>query len=375
MSKLSTLGRDAVGRFVADPAQSFTLPAWLYYDPAVFEEEKSAIFYKTWQFVGHAEQVAKPGDYITFKLFDQNILIVRGKDNEIRAFYNVCSYRAHELLEGAGNTKVITCPYHAWSYHIDGRHRSARGSERVAGFNADEFCLKLVRIENFMNFLFVNLDATAASLKSLTGALEDQIRGLAPELDSLTFARRSEYTLKANWKNVMENFCECYHCPIRHSSLMDGCLDMSSYRIETMDIWHHHTTVSPGEAKLAYGVGEAGKARPDFGAWLLWPNICFEVYPGGYMNTFHNMPVTPELTLQRCDWYFPQSEPTPEQEEAASFVDGVREEDISIVESVQRGYHSRGYDQGRFIVDDGRTEWSEHAVHHFQGMVKKALDA
>lgn len=71
MSKLSTLGRDAVGRFVADPAQSFTLPAWLYYDPAVFEEEKSAIFFKTWQFVGHAEQVAKPGDYITFKLFDQ----------------------------------------------------------------------------------------------------------------------------------------------------------------------------------------------------------------------------------------------------------------------------------------------------------------
>ena len=374
MSKLSTLGRDAVGRFGADPEQSFTLPSWLYYDPAVFEEEKSAIFYKTWQFVGHVEQVADPGDYITFKLFDQNILIVHGKDGEIRAFYNVCSHRAHELLEGSGNTKTITCPYHAWSYHIDGQLRSARGSEKVAGFDADAFCLKMVRIESFMNFLFVNLDPEAPSLKSLTGALEEQIRGLAPELDSLTFARRSEYTLKANWKNVMENFCECYHCPISHPSLMNACLDMSTYRIETKDIWHHHTTVSPGEAKLAYGVGEDGKARPDFGAWLLWPNICFEVYPGGYMNTFHNMPVTPELTLQQCDLYFPQTEPTPEQEQAASFVDGVREEDISIVESVQRGYHSRGYDQGRFIVDKERTEWSEHAVHHFQSMVKQALD-
>ncbi len=374
MSKLSTLGRDAVGRFVADPAQSFTLPAWLYYDPVVYEEEKSAIFFKTWQFVGHAEQVATPGDYITFKLFDQNILIVRGKDDEIRAFYNVCSHRAHELLEGAGNTKVITCPYHAWAYHIDGRLRSARESEKLAGFDADAFCLKPVRVETFMNFLFVNLDAEAPSLKSLTGALEDQVRDLAPELDTLTFARRSKYTLKANWKNVMENFCECYHCPISHPSLSNACLDMSTYRIETMDIWHHHTTVSPGEETLGYGVGEAGKARPDFGAWLLWPNVCFEVYPGGYMNTFHNMPVTPELTVQYCDWYFPQSEPTLEQEEAASFVDGVREEDIPIVESVQRGYHSRGYDQGRFIVDEGRTEMSEHAVHHFQNMVKTALD-
>ena len=173
----------------------------------------------------------------------------------------------------------------------------------------------------------------------------------------------------------MENFCECYHCPISHPSLSNACLDMSTYRIETMDLWHHHTTVSPGEEKLGYGVGEAGKARPEFGAWLLWPNICFEVYPGGYMNTFHNMPLTPELTVQYCDWYFPQSEPTPEQEEAAAFVDGVRVEDISIVESVQRGYHSRGYDQGRFIVDAGRTENSEHAVHHFQNLVKTALDA
>ena len=147
----------------------------------------------------------------------------------------------------------------------------------------------------------------------------------------------------------MENFCECYHCPIRHPSLMAQSIDMAAYRIAIHDLYHSHTSNGVDADQLGYSLTAGDEARADdYGGWLLWPNICFEVYPGGYMNTFHNIPLTPELTLQNCDWYFPQAEPTQEQEEAAKFVDTVREEDVSIVESVQRGYHRPGLRAGPF---------------------------
>ncbi|HLB06710.1 MAG TPA: Rieske (2Fe-2S) protein, partial [Alphaproteobacteria bacterium] len=129
------------GRFNSDPARSYTLPAEWYTEPAVFEAEKESIFYRTWQFAGHAGQLANPGDYVTSPLLDQNVFIVRGTDGILRAFHNVCRHRAHQLLQGSGNVRVITCPYHAWSYELDGRLRAARGHETVAGFDRSEFCL------------------------------------------------------------------------------------------------------------------------------------------------------------------------------------------------------------------------------------------
>lgn len=131
-------------RLNADPARSYTLSARYYTSPEIFEREREAVFFRSWIYAGHAEDLREPGSYITTMVLDQNILIARGKDMTLRAFYNVCSHRAHELLKGAGRAKVITCPYHAWSYHLDGRLRTARGSEKVESFDAAEFCLKPV---------------------------------------------------------------------------------------------------------------------------------------------------------------------------------------------------------------------------------------
>ncbi len=118
----------------ADPAKSHTLPGWAYTDAELFERERTAIFDRGWHYAGPLSALAKAGDYITAGLLDQNIIVIRGKDGELRGFYNVCQHRAHELLKGRGCAKVITCPYHAWSYHADGRLRSARGTENIDRF-------------------------------------------------------------------------------------------------------------------------------------------------------------------------------------------------------------------------------------------------
>ena len=116
-----------LGRFDADPEKSWTIPKSYYTDPAVYEREKEAIFFRSWNYVCHSGQVAEPGAYHTIQIADQNVVVLRGQDGVLRAFYNVCSHRAHELLSGCGHTRMITCPYHAWTYHTDGRLRSAVG--------------------------------------------------------------------------------------------------------------------------------------------------------------------------------------------------------------------------------------------------------
>ena len=124
-----------------NPARSATLPARFYTSPEIFAAEREAIFFRGWQMAGHVSDLAETGSYITAGVHDQNVFICRGKDGELRGFYNVCAHRAHELLTGTGRTPVITCPYHAWSYHLTGELRSARGTEQQEGFPKGKICL------------------------------------------------------------------------------------------------------------------------------------------------------------------------------------------------------------------------------------------
>ncbi len=139
------------------------------------------------------------------------------------------------------------------------------------------------------------------------------------------------------------------------------------------EAYHAHTSGNRGGDQGYSFSTEEGPRGADFGSWLVWPNVVFEYYPGGKLTVFHNKPLAPERTLQIIDWYLPQAEPSALEREVIDFVDVVREEDIPIVESVQRGLHSRGYRQGRFMVDEEGTGMSEHAVHDFQLKVLRAL--
>jgi len=364
--------RASVNRFHRDPERSYTLPASVYFDPAVYAREKEAIFYRSWNFAGHVEQLRDAGSYVTCQIADQGIFVMRGKDGTLRGFYNVCSHRAHELLKGCGTAKVIVCPYHAWSYHSDGRLRTARGSEKMAEFDAGEFCLKPVQVEELCGFVFVNLDPQAPSLKQESGAFESEMRRYCPEIDRLVHSHRLTYELKANWKNVVDNFLECYHCSPAHPAFVD-LVDIKNYRTVTHGIYSSHIAPAGRADNAAYHIPEG--TPTDFAAWWLWPNVTFNAFPGPpNMTMLHIMPTGPETTLEHFDLYSLDKTPSDCEREAMKYIDKVLQpEDIGLVESVQRGLHSRGYHQGRLVVDKDRTHLSEHGVHHFHGLVLEAL--
>jgi choline monooxygenase len=363
--------------FDRDPRRSRTLPGHFYFDPAIFELERRKVFYGSWQYVGHVSMLPEPGSYITRTILDQSVLLLRDRAGEIRAYFNVCQHRAHQLLKGEGRlaAAAITCPYHAWTYDLSGALRAARGAECLPNFDLQAIRLSPVRMESFLGFLFVNLDGAALGFETVAGELAAEVARFSPHAAELRCADRSEYTLAANWKTSVENYSECFHCPISHRSLVEGALDYPSYRITVHRHHHSHRSRDRGVAQGYSSLTASAANIREFGSWLLWPNWCLEVYPGGNLTVFHHVPLGPEQTVQRVEWYFPQAELSPGEREVIDFVHGVRLEDIPICESVQLGLHSLGYRQGRFVVDPERSEISEHAVHDFQAKLLDALGA
>ena len=360
------------GRFTRNAETSFTLPAHYYFDESIYKRELEAIFFRNWNYAGHVSQLAEPGSYVTTMVGNQNILVIRGQDSELRAFHNVCSHRAHELLKGCGKAKLITCPYHAWTYHTDGKLRSAVGQKRVANFEAKEFALKPVRVEVLAGFVYVNLDPDAPSLASESEGLESELRKFCPEIEDLKLAKRISYSLKANWKNVVDNYLECYHCTPAHPAFVD-LVDIKNYRTITHKIYSSHIS-PPGRAdNTAYCLipGQEG----NFAGFWVWPNMTFNSFPGcPNIGILHIMPTGPETTLEHFDFFFGEGVPEKTIEDAIAYLDQtLQPEDIGLVESVQRGLHSKAYTQGRFIVDKERTFISEHGLHHFHSLVLDAL--
>ncbi|MFT3989472.1 aromatic ring-hydroxylating oxygenase subunit alpha [Aestuariivirga sp.] len=363
---------EPAGRFSRDPEKSFTLPARYYIDPQIYEREKREIFYRAWNYGCHVSQVAAPGSFATVQVADQNIAILRGQDGVLRAFHNVCSHRAHELLKGCGTAKLITCPYHAWTYHTDGRLRSAVGQKSVSGFQAEEFALKPVQLEVYAGFVFVNLDMEAPPLRSQAGDLEQEMLKACPKIADLTFAYRLTYEVKGNWKNVVDNFLECYHCQVAHPAFVE-LVDIQNYRTKTHGIYSSHISPPGSCANAAYSFSK--DEERDYSAWWLWPNVTFGVFPGtDNVLMFHMLPTGPETTVEHLDFYTVSPALSQSQEDAKRYLDEVLQpEDITLVESVQRGLHSIAYNQGRFIIDRGRTFMSEHGLHHFHSLVLDAL--
>ena len=363
----------AIPAFDADAEKSWTLPGRYYYDPDIYRQELSAIFYRSWQYVCHLSRLREPGQYFVRDIGDQCVVVLRADDGAIVAYHNVCQHRAHRLCEGEGRiNRRIVCPYHNWAYAMSGELLFARGSELMADFPKCDIRLQPVRVDQVCGFVFVNLDDGAASFAETYPGLEAEILALAPAAAELERAHVQDFPLAANWKNSVENYSECYHCPNQHPSLVDGALDIGRYTIRINQNYHRHVTTDVGE-KQGYSMDAAAGEEENFGSWLVWPNMVFEVYPGGNLTVFHHVPTGPERCVQETEWYFPRGEPTAREREVIDFVNAVREEDLPICESVQRGLHSQGYDRGKFIVDPARSFVSEHAVHDFQLKVSAAL--
>lgn len=376
---LQSLRRGAADAPVrAKPAESFTLPARFYTDPAIYEAEKTAIFAKSWWCAGHKSQLPQPGAYLTTRIHEQSIVVIRDAAGELRAFYNVCQHRGHELVKGSGvaKAKVLTCPYHAWTYNFDGSLHTARLTDALPDFKTCDFHLKPVRLEVLCGFVFVNLDPEAIPLKRQAAGLEDEIRRYVPRVDDMVFARRHDYEIKANWKVIVDNFLECYHCHPAHRDFVD-MVDMSSYRNIINGCYVSQISDAPKTKNARAYAFEKGDVDFGYAGWYLWPNLTIWAYPGeANISALIMMPAGPDLTREHLDWFLPTPEVSPQIAAAMAYMDQtLQPEDIALCESVHRGLKSNGYNQGRFVIDPEHPELSEHGVHHFQKLVAEALKA
>ncbi len=348
-----------------------SLPASWYTDPALAERERARIFRRTWQYVGRTEQVARAGDYFTAVVGNAPIVVVRS-DEGLGAFVNVCRHRRHEVVSGSGNRKSLQCPYHAWTYDLSGCLRAAPRSDQEPGFERKDFPLLPVRVETWGPFLFVNTDPEAGPLVDVLGDLPRIIADSGLDLTPLRFRERVEWESDANWKVMIENFLECYHCAVQHpgfSAVVD--IDQETYSLRAYAWFSSQVApVRPSALegrgrKVAYDVhGAVTQAQYHF----LWPNFTISINPGQPNLALDIwIPDGPNRTRGFSEHYFGPDVPDDYQREMIAFNEQVGIEDDRLTSSVQRGLRAGLPARGRFLVK------SEHLVIHFQKLVLAAL--
>ncbi len=335
-------------------------------DPVIYEQVKKKIYFKTWQLACHSSQVANPGDYFSLSIFDQDIVVIRGHDGILRALFNVCQHRGHTLLQGAGNKRSIVCPYHAWSYDLDGKLKRAPNSEKVVGFDPDRICVPQVRLEEFLGFVFINLDDQCPPMDESYPDVKEAILALCPDVEDRVFAYEHTADEGCNWLIAVENYNECYHCKMAHPQFAKGIIDPESYSITPFGAGKvlHHSSRGSQSDKAWYDVNGS-----DYGSFFLWPSTSFQFYPGGMLNTYHWRPLAVDDVRVHRGWY---SRDGRVDETLRKVIDLDREttfaEDLVLVGNVQRGIRSRGYRPGPLILDpDGGidNELSISALHQW----------
>ncbi len=354
MSQLSTNGS-------VDGLSAITMPSRYYIDQELFEREREEIFFKTWQFACHVSDVREPGDHRLVNVAGESIIVIRGEDGVVRAFYNVCQHRAHRLLSGKGNCKLIRCPYHAWSYALNGKLVAAPGSELVPEFDHGAVQLRSVKLEEMCGLLFVNLDEDARSMREIYPGLEAEINAVKPGLADMDLVYEDRVSHESNWKVSVENFSECYHCPVVHKYLIANYHSQDDYQITISDGIVRHDCKRLTEREV----------HGDLKIWFLWPNLAVELFPMHKSISIRHFEVDgPRATTYAYLWYADRDRPVAEKDEIAGTGRMIHEtngmEDQALVASVQKGIESRGYDRGQLLITPQITPQSEHAVAFFQ---------
>jgi choline monooxygenase len=323
----------------------------------VLEREHDAIFAKAWHYVG---RLGGPGDVVPGWAGRVPVMLVKDAAGEERAFVNVCRHRGSVVVEEAGHRRTLQCPYHAWTYALDGALRAAPRSERE-GLDLSELSLVAVRLEGWGPFRFVTLDDDAPPLADLLGDIPERIAEGGLDVDALAFHHRVEWEVAANWKIACENFLECYHCPVAHPAF-SGMVETApeSYRLEPGDRrWSQF-----GRLKV---LGDAELPEGQF--HFLWPNTGINVFPGRpNLSIGPILPLTPDRTRRILDYFFAPDATEEWIAEFLEFDDQVGREDARLIESVQRGAGSGVIPEGRLLPQ------SEQLVAGFQERVRAALD-
>src|SRR5215813_5911091 len=349
--------------FEPDLSRAATLPSRWYTDPDVLTAERCAVFGRTWQAVGHAEWVAEPGQYFGCEIAGEPILVTRSANNTLRAFSNVCRHRGAELCSGRGSGNVIRCPYHAWTYNLDGALHGAPEFEGVENWNRSQVHLPEFHAQIWGPYVFVCQAPAAPPLADVLGEIPAEVAKIGCPVERLRFAYRRDYTIECNWKVYVDNYLEGYHLPAAQPSLFRE-LDYSQYRVDTFR--YYSSQIAPIRSRDASQPRRYDFADSSNDALYYWifPNYMLNVYPDN-LSANIILPLGPERTLTIFEWFAYGDAGV--QQATIDFSDEIQQEDIAICESVQRGLRSRYYDRGRFSVK------RENGVHHFHGLLAEFL--
>jgi choline monooxygenase len=351
---------------VAVGSATRTLPWSWYVDPAVLRLEQERLFRRSWQYAGRADEVAEPGTFSATRAGHVPVVLVRDEEETLRAFVNVCRHRGSIVCEGSGRRSTLQCPYHAWTYGLDGRLITAPRSAREGGIETGELGLIPLRVDTWGPFVFVNPDPDAAPLAELLGDVPERIAAAGIDVDALRFLQRSESELHANWKICAENFLECYHCAVAHPGF-SAVVDVSpeSYLLETDG--HRMSQYGPPRPEPRGSYDPAGDVeRGQF--HLLFPNTVVNVMPGRpNLSIGPIVPTEPGRTYRFLDYLVDPAADDPWIEDMLAFDAQVGSEDTRLVERVQEGVTSGLVEEGRLLPE------SEKLVAHFQALVLDAL--
>jgi Rieske 2Fe-2S family protein len=354
--------------------EAHLLPPRVFHDPAVHAWEQEAWFARTWLCVGREDDAPEPGSYFLAQVAGESLVVVRGRDGELRSFYNVCRHRGATILEeDRGSLVRIQCPYHAWTYELDGTLRGAKHIDTLIDFERADQGLVPVRLERWAGFVFVNLAGSAAP--PLAEALVDLPDVLARfPLGDLRRAKRIEYEVNANWKVIAENYSECYHCPGVHPQLNKLTPYDQGRNLESKGPWAGGWMELVADSETMSLDGHTHGRPPLRGLpledqrriyyFVVWPNLLLSVHPD-YLMTHQVWPIDAERSRVICEWHFEPAtmavdgfDPT----DAVEFWDLTNRQDWHVCELQQQGTRSRAYTAGRYSL-------MEDMVHAFDLMV------
>jgi Rieske 2Fe-2S family protein len=373
MNKVASI--PAIFRKTADTfaAGAKTLPQQYFVLDEIFHQEQEQIFSKRWVLVGHQSQIVRDGDYFVAEVNSESLIVIRDKNGKIHGFFNVCRHRGTRLKEDAcGHASAIQCPYHAWTYGLDGRLIGAPHMDEVRGFDKADYSLRAVNLALWEGFIFINLDKNAMPLEEWFAQLNGKFSHW--NMSILRPAKRIEYDVRANWKLMFENYSECYHCPGVHPTLA---------KVSPYDSAENDLSEGPflgGFMKINKGAGltMSGKAcavkidhEQDHEQeqenlvfyYSIFPNMLLSLHPE-YVMVHQLWPSSPERTLIVCDWFFhPDAFNRPDfrPDDAIQFWDMTNKQDWHVCELSQQGIASRAYEPGPYSSRESiPAAWDEY---------------
>ena len=349
----------------------WTLPAAWYTEPGVALLERERLFSRSWMYAGPAEWVSEPGSYFAAQIGHLPVAVVRGSDGILRGLVNVCRHRGHLVVEGTGCRETLQCPYHAWTYDLDGSLRRAPRAEREPGFDPTGLSLARVSVDTWGPFVFANPDPEPAPLEEALGRLPEIVAESGLDVDTIRFHSHHEWPIEANWKIVMENFLECYHCPTAHpgfSKVIDTNPDAYLLQVHptfSSQIGPVRASALSANGKAPYSPrGDVSQSQYHF----LFPSTTVNIAPGiPNVSLERYLPDGLRRTIEVTDYYFGIDASDEDIGELMAWDNQVAEEDVSLVESVQRGLESGAVPQGRLMGA------SEVLIADFQRRVHDAL--